>query len=506
MKNKFLLFGLVALTLSSCLSDLNLNPDSSFNYNANWALPVLHARLNLSNLVAQDSLASADPDGLVHIIYREDSLFSQSVYDFTRVPDQEEIPLQITVGNADFNIATNLGTFGGAKMKSITINTGRLEWTGLNPAADTVQVAIELSNTDLNGQVANFIIDLAPGQNAGTIFLWGLNFDLTQGTPPYNNLGFALGVVDTTVVPNGTILDMTLQFKNFAIEEAIGYFGDRKIELPSGIIPTNLSLLSNLSSGLYLANPQVRILTTSNIGLSLQISPDIVGINDKGKSVDLDLQSYYFTGAASLGSSAKDTFDINIGNSQIDNFIANVPISIAYSGDIILNPNGETAAGNFITNDGELTVGLEIDLPLELKTKDLTIEQTIYNLDFGVEEGDVDFVEQLTLGFRVENAFPLDADLHFYFQDSTGTVLDSAYIPLFDAAIVNANGNVVSPAKSDRYLEFTDDKIKTILKSDDIRIKVVLNTSNGGNDIVRMLTDYYIDFIVGVKAKLNYQL
>lgn len=506
LKNKLLLLAFVALTLSSCLSDLNLNPDTDFRYTGNVAAPIVHARLNLGNLVLQDSLTYADPDGLVHIIYREDSLFSQNVYDYTRVPDQDPTETEITVGNPDISIITNLGTFGGAKMKSITVNTGRLEWETTNPANDTVQIRVKLLYTDLNGQPANFMVKAAPGTSSGTIFLWGLNFDLTQGTLPYNNLGFELGIVDTTVVPNGTKIDLSLQFKNFGIESAIGYFGDREIDIPSNVIPFNLSVLDNLSGGLYLADPQIKLFTRSNIGLPVEIAPELIGVNANGKSVDLALQPFQFSGPSILGNYNQDTVEINNGNSQISNFIANVPSSIIYYGNVKLNPAGETQVDNFITSDGELTVGLEVDLPLILRTKNLTIEQTIYNIDLGVKEGEEDLVKSLSLGFRVENAFPLEADLHFYFQDSTGTVLDSAFVSMFDAANIDQNGIVISPAKSDRYLHFTEENIKTILKSDDIRIKVVLATSNGGNDNVRLLTDYYFDVIVGVKAKLNANL
>jgi hypothetical protein len=178
-----------------------------------------------------------------------------------------------------------------------------------------------------------------------------------------------------------------------------------------------------------------------------------------------------------------------------------VPENIIFSGHVEMNPNGEPAA-NFVTSDGEVTVGLEVDLPLALTTKNVTIEQVLYNIDFGVDENEYDFVEELSLGFRIENGFPLDADLFFYFLDKDGVRLDSAEIALFDAATVDANGKVIAPAKSDRFLDFTQEKIQKILRSDDIEIKVVLNTGNNGQ-VVKLLTDYYIDVTFGARVKIN---
>jgi hypothetical protein len=77
---------------------------------------------------------------------------------------------------------------------------------------------------------------------------------------------------------------------------------------------------------------------------------------------------------------------------------------------------------------------------------------------------------------------------------------------LFDAATVDAQGNVIAPAKHDRFLNFDRSEIKNILKSDNIRVKVILNTTDNGNQVVRLLTSYYIDVRVGVKTKLNYKL
>ncbi len=483
-----------------------MNPDDSFKYSGNWAVPLIHTRLNLGNLVNKDSMVSSDPDGLIHIIYREDSLFSQSVYEYTKIPEQDPVNTTFTVGNPSISISTNLGTFGGAKMKNITVSSGKLAWQTSTASITAIEIYVKLLNTTLADNVATFNIIASPGQNSGVIDIAGLHFDLTQGNPAYNNLGFEIGLVNAGSAPNGTPVDLELKFQDMAIGQAVGYFGNRKMNLPSGMVPTNLSILSNLSGGLYLANPQIKIFTRSNIGLPLKLSPDIIGVNEKGNVVDLALLPYNFTGALSLGAYKIDTFEINVQNSQIDDFIANVPSNIIFSGEVILNPNGEPGYDNFITNDGKLLVGLEVDLPLELKTENLTIEQTIYNLDFGVEQDEIDFVEELSLGFRVENGFPLDSDLHFYFQDSTGTVIDSSYIAIFDAATVDGAGNVISPAKGDRYLVFTKNTIKNILKTDDIRIKVVLNTSNGGQQVVRLLTDYYIDFIIGVKVKMNYNL
>ena len=504
--NKSIRVAALGLLLSGCLSDLNLNPDTDFVYQGHWAVPIVNTRINLGNLVANDSNAYADPDGLVHILYRQDSVYSQNVYDYTAVPEQAPTEADVVVGMPDVSVITNLGTFGGAKLKTMEIATGKLHWEMDCPVPGPVSVQLELLYTDINGVPAIFTLTSnGQGVTTGNFDVSGLEVDLTQGNPAYNNLGFKLSMVNSAGAPNGTNIKVKLRYEDLAVEAATGYFGQRKINFPSGLFQTNLSVLDNLAAGLYLANPKVKLFVKSNLGLPVEIAPDMLGIS-AGTSIDLGLAPITISAAPSQGVTVYDTIVIDKNNSQIDQFISLVPKEIMYSGNATLNPAGEPTTDNFVTRDGRVDVGVEIDLPLELSTQDLIIEQTIYNIDFGVEDGNTDFVENLQLGFRATNAFPLDADVTVYFQDISGAILDSAFVEIFDAAPVDANGRVNGTSKGDRFLNFTREQIKTILKSDDIRIRIVLNTTGGGNQVVRLYTENYIDMIVGAKVKLNYNL
>jgi hypothetical protein len=503
MGKKLLLLGFGAALLStSCLSELNLDPDSEFTYNGHWEAPIAKVRLNLGDLVVDDSLVYADPDGLVHIFYRNDSLFSQSVYEFTAVPEQEPVTTTFDVSSPPIAVSTTLGTFGGAKMHTLKLKEGNLRWTLTSPVSAPVGIELKVLNTTIGGTPFSLnITTTGQGQTTGIIDVAGLFMDLTQGSPAYNNIGFELTVTNTGGAPSGTDIDLELGFEGLRLGEATGYFGQRLVNVPSGSIATSLGILATIANGLYLDNPLIKLTTKSNIGLPLLLSPDLVAVGNNGSTVSLGLTPLVFSGATSLGTYNVQDFIIDKGNSNISNFIASVPENIIFSGHVEMNPNGEPAA-NFVTSDGEVTVGLEVDLPLALTTKNVTIEQVLYNIDFGVDENEYDFVEELSLGFRIENGFPLDADLFFYFLDKDGVRLDSAEIALFDAATVDANGKVIAPAKSDRFLDFTQEKIQKILRSDDIEIKVVLNTGNNGQ-VVKLLTDYYIDVTFGARVKIN---
>jgi hypothetical protein len=500
----------IALLLSGCINDLNLDPDTSFNYQGTLQAPLIHTRLNLGNLVDEDSLVSADPDGLVRIVFRQDTVVAQSADEYISLPNQNQEETTFIVGNAAITIKSSLDMLGDTKLKSAQIGNGLLNWhteMADSTITDSVILGLTLLDATINGSPAAFDVKATGlGQTSGSIDVSGLLMDFTQGSPAYNNIGFEITMKNAGSAPVGTAIDIILEYNGLQFSEAQGYFGQRQINLPGGSFNTDLSILNNLSDGLFLANPQINLITTSTIGVPVLINVDMIGIGRNGSAVDLNLDSLLFAGPAMPGEVYTDTFYVTTANSNIDNFIAAIPEQINYSGYVKTNPNGETSTDNFVSTAGETVLGMEIELPLELSTTNLTIEETIFDLDFGVEDGDIDFVEELTLGFRVVNGFPLDADVYFYFQDSTGTVLDSNSIKLFDAAQIDATGNVITPATGDRYLEFNRDQIRNILRSDQIRFRIVLNTPNGGSQIVRLLTSYYVDLIVGARVKLNYNL
>jgi hypothetical protein len=500
---------LIAGLLLGCMKDMNFDPDNTFYYKGDWSASVVNGRIDLKSLVMNNEMISADPDGLLRIVFRQDSVFTQNVYDYTQIPDQAPFDVKVTLGSPGFETGTNLGTFGGAKFKSIKIASGALHWKAINPTSQPVELTLEISNADLNGEPLIVNIPCQPGLSQNSVSLDGLNFDLTQGAGnlAYNNLSFKFSVSTRGAEASKTEeIDLSLTLTDLSINGASGYFGQYNLELPSGKMSSDFGILSNIAEGLYLANPSFKLVTKSNIGLPVTFTPEISGIGKTGRVVPLNAEPFVFAGSSSVGNIYSYAYELSPQTSNLDNFLANVPRQIVYSGNVLLNPEGETENDNFIDQDGFIVMGVEAELPLELKTKNLVLEQTFNDINLGIDDDEIDFVEALTLGFSIENGFPLDADFYTYFIDENGTVVDSAYVAMFDAAITDAAGNVTAPASSVRYLEFSQGNISNLLQSKSIKAKVVLNTSGNGDQIVRILDSYYFEILIGTRIKLNYQL
>ncbi|MGB0177257.1 MAG: hypothetical protein ACPF9D_08825, partial [Owenweeksia sp.] len=90
------------------------------------------------------------------------------------------------------------------------------------------------------------------------------------------------------------------------------------------------------------------------------------------------------------------------------------------------------------------------------------------------------------------------------FMDENDQVLENVEIPLLNAAGVDGNGRVNSKAESTYDVVFEKQDIDGLLKAKKIRIVGRLSTTNNGQDVVKMFTDYDLDVRIATKTKVNY--
>ena len=164
---------------------------------------------------------------------------------------------------------------------------------------------------------------------------------------------------------------------------------------------------------------------------------------------------------------------------------------------------------NHISDQGEVLLGLTLDLPLNLRLKDLELETNINNikLDLG-DNAQAEAIKDLTLHFVVENGFPFDSNLEmiFYGQDSD-VAIDSIFIDqLFESALVDGTGRVTQSTRTRGQIPLTKANIDNLLDTERIQLKAVMNTFNGGNDAIKIYHDYSIDIQVGTEVNLDLNL
>lgn len=515
MKRSQLLLLLIPV-LISCVKELDFNNLDDLEYRGQWVLPIINADLTLGDVVAGDSTFTADPDGGIRIIFEEDSIFGASIAELVAIPDQEKQEIPFVAGSPPVNLEFELGTLGsGEQLKKIELSKGLLKWTLDNPVANPVQYELAILNATLNGDTAKFILSAnTMGIDTGSIDISGLDFDLTQGSLGYNNLKYRTQILNDGGAPVGTSYKSTVQLVNIVLDEANGYFGDRSVNLPSLTQNTNISGFENILNGLKIENPTIALKIVGNVGLPFEVETDMDGINKKGNILPLVISPINYNSPVNQGDWDTSRLTINRGNSNIVDFISNVPDNIAFAGKLHLNPNGNTGTDNFITQDGEMYVGVKIDIPLEIKTKDLIVEQLIPEFDLDFDEEQTNAIEKLKMHFKVTNGFPFDANLRLEFMDIvddgvgniTAIVTDSVNVDLLTSAVVDASGRVLTPTVSRSEIVFDQTNIQNLLEADRLNIRVTFNSYNNGNDLVKLYTNDFINVIAGIDVKLKVKL
>tara|TARA_R110002050_G_scaffold917_4_gene6587 strand:- start:10215 stop:11690 length:1476 start_codon:yes stop_codon:yes gene_type:complete len=484
------------------VDDIAINPSGT--------IPLATLTLNLGDLVNDvDSTIVVDPDNSLRIYYRQDSVFTYSASDILTIPDQDPFELAVSKAQPFFRVGVALGTIAGAQLGGATFSDGTvgMEIAASDSAQSDIRFKLTFYNATLNGQTYSdtFTLDALQRTLSDSSLISGLSFDFSDGGTRVNFLDIGIRVLDddTAALPDNVVYSCGVALRNLGLEVASGYFGQRVQAAPAGNFNFDVNGIANFAGGLFLTNPNVTLITKSTVGLPIQITTDFDGENSERTRVSLDAPPFNILASPGPGIVQESRFTLNANNSQITNFLANIPETILYAGDISLNPDGNVGPPNFIASTSNVVIDFEVDVPMEMRMEDMRLDQTIE--DFSISAGgNEDFFEKLTLYFNSENGLPLDLNLRVVMQDSvTSDSIAGFQIGLLNAAPVDNNGRVIAPAIADNEVVFDQTLISALLRSGSLRFIAEVNSTNNGQDAVKMYSDYELVIRSAIEANSN---
>ncbi len=510
MKKYLLRVSLLGLILVSCSKELDFDMVDDIAINPSGTIPLATLTLNLGDLVNDiDSTIVVDPDNSLRIYYRQDSVFTYSASDILTIPDQDPFDLVVSEAQPFFRVGVALGTIAGAQLGAATFSSGTIgiEIVASDSALSDIRFELTFYNATLNGQTYSDTFNLAALQRnlLDSSFINGLTFDFSDGGTRVNYLDIGIKVLDddTAALPSNATYSCGVALRNLGLEVASGFFGQRVQAAPSGNFNFEINGIANFAGGLYLTNPSLTLITKSTVGLPIRITTDFDGQNSEGTIVALDAPPFNILASPGPSVVQESRLSLTATNSQITNFLANIPQSILYAGNISLNPDGNVGPPNFIASSSNVVIDFEVSVPMEMRMEDMRLDQTIE--DFSISAGgNEDFFEKLTLYFNSENGLPLDLNLRVVLQDSaTADSIGGFEIGLLNAAPIDNNGRVVASAIADNEVVFDQTLIKALLRSGSLRFIASVNSTNNGQDAVKMYTDYDLVIRAAIQANSN---
>lgn len=205
------------------------------------------------------------------------------------------------------------------------------------------------------------------------------------------------------------------------------------------------------------------------------------------------------------------SLDLNSSNSNIEEFIENLPDRIQYSLKLVKNPNISTAPSideiianppNFIYRDAGLEANMNIEIPMSFYSNNLTLTDTLpFNLNMDTDQ---DAINSASFNLIVDNGFPFDAVLHIEALDENGNIIkvlmnnQSA-----TSAILNSDFKVSETTRSVLQFNLTSSELIELNHATQLVIRSSFSTAEAPN-YVKVYSYYGIDF--KLTAEFNYNV
>jgi len=538
-KTRIVLFIIPALLIGinySCMReefDMK-NYDQSIEWTPTFEGPIAYGNLSLNDL-----LTRADTSGMIftddsnQIIFAyADTLDQITAEDCVTIPGQEfkaihiSSPIDIPGGFPgrvdsfmiadDYRFVFNKGGY----MDSMFLETGSLEISIHCTFRHIANLYLSSSNIfKENGDTLNEIIPVSAldGSVDKTVFI-SLNRGklLLDNSDPDSSLmplHFKL-VVTNSGNPILTTDEVNILFNigNIKLNSSYGWIGQYDTLLLQNQ-ELNIDLFKgNFTGNVKFNDPHLNMTVHNSFGLHMGFGFENSYARMKdGTVVSLDINpDIFILHAPELGhegESETTILSINRDGSNIDDIFSTDLEKLVYSVRISTNPPEAESPYNFLLKSSAVSVEYEFELPMNLRVKDLVLQDTI-NFDLGGNKQDSQLdINALQVRIETDNGMPVDVNLQVYFVDSAYQVLDSLFTDenrqiLISGEVDPVTNRVTASTNNVSVIDVPQSKFDNILNAAFAFIQATVETTNNGQSDVKFYSDYTIGFKLATKIDL----
>ncbi len=415
----------------------------------------------------------------------------------------------ITSLNTSGTIAFTPGS--DVEIDKIKITTGNFTYKISKPSALLGKMNLVLPTAMRNGTTISNQIDMI----AGTTLNGNISFNNTiinlgsDPLQPFNKIPYSISVSTTGMIDfNSTdIVKIDFSLPSPVFNYVKGYFGQVPQKIPPDSTDLGIAdILSNLTGSFLVSSPTIRINYSNSFAIPFQFAFDATGKRGTSK-VSLNR-------APILINSPVDTITRNVTglisidktNSALPALISMPPEKILYSGTSTMNPSvdplGVHPRNNYVFNDSRFIIdSLEVEVPMELRIKDLQFAQTVDNFlkntgGSGNNSVKAENFKLLKVDIDVKNGFPLGLSVKLILHDSVknkdiSTVDATGFL---GPAPAGSDGRATGFTETKTTIDLTKDFFSSIDLADKVIIQFTLNTTDNTTKDVKFYSDYRIDF------------
>lgn len=490
-----------------------------YTYGPVVAVPLVNASISLDDLIDVGDFGGIDVDeeDLITLVY-SGQIFSVPASDIFSVNDQSQVitydnivpagpdgmtlppkVFLITFDNSE--ILTYISFLEG--MFRVSAQASQLAQDGYNlEATFRILNSYDSQELPINGTVSL--------NNPGEVDLSGSRIEFD------NEANFFLVEYQLFITGDGSpdnapyTIEFSQEMTGLKYDLIKGYVD--QINFPVGNTSVALGLFNNATFGsLVFENP------------SIEFAID----NSFGAEIDLFVEEFYATTIEDeiipvTGPAIEEPWRVNASVTHeepllttfklLDNTNTNLfditeqsPKELFYEVTGLINPDAGQQPTNWIKHDSQLSIDMEVNLPLWGRINIFELQDTT---EFSVNELP-DEMEWVELKMNFSNGFPLDVELDLILLDENNNAIDTLFDQqdkLLDAAPVNPATSIAEePMISTRIVLLDDQKIENLRKATNLLIEARLSSFDHENGTtVKILDTYRIGLDLGIRGQVKY--
>ena len=486
--------------------------------------PVVNASMSINNIITFSYIKN-NPDSTVSLVFT-DSLYNLNIDTIVTIPDTvlnyDETNIlgtqTINPGTEMFvstpNPTTTIYPIGSVELTEGILQSGYLIFAIRNPLSQPVDYYYKVLNV-IKGTDTLHVDTVIKAFQSLTIKIplngYTINFKGPSGNG-YNDITTSIEVyLDPSaipvVIPSGdTVVSSKVSFTNVIPYYAKGYFGTTT----KSFGPENVAfpVFNKIVAGtLNLQNVSVNLILTNGFGVDASLILSKLTSNRNGDTIPLHAtgvvgSTIHVNRATATNSPAPASpvnpsvlnFTINPTNSNIINWLDNMPTSIGYSLQVTTDPLGNVSGSNDFAYYGYgISANINVTIPLSLIANNLTLADTLA-VNLAGSANTTQHIKSGTLTIYASNGFPFSAGLQLYLLNKNNIVYDSLFIPAtqtINAAPVNAvTGIVTNPQSSVLTISLDAAHTQELFNTKNIILHARFNMGNLPSTY-RKIYDYY---------------
>ena len=508
------------LLMISCRDDWK-----SASWNGDWGIPIAKGSLDIGHLIKTNKIELNGKESLT-LKYR-DTLFYLDAKDVLKIRDTSItsklkllLSTTITPGFQIMSEAKEINyNLNDAEIVQFDLKKGFLFFEVKNTLKTNIVVYLTLPGVKKDGLEFNYRAVIPPTSAdapwvSSKLDLANYSISLKgQYLNKFNKLYYELKVytdsagTEVKYTPDDVIEIKTL-FTDIHPSYIKGYFGAFNATYKSSEYFKEFK--NYLSGSIRVKDLSLKLIMDYSVGCDSKIKlNEVIGYNDKnntylklnheiiGKTINYTRQ----LDNNGIPSTNHSEYEMTSENSNINEFINNLPSALNYDFTLTLNPNGNNSGGNdFMYTNKTFLAKTELSVPLNVNVNDLILKDTI---NLAPNYAAVQKTQSAKIYLQTKNGFPLNASLQiFYFNILTNKyelIDDDIAIP---AAEEFEGDKVKSPYINQLELPISPEHTMGLLVTDKIIITAKFNSTESNKYYV-FYENYKIDYKLAISANVR---